>query len=82
MGILNQPEMEKYTLYKSEIEGRYKEIEIYPKSSPVNEYLMYWDGFEVGTIQKRGKKWFTNSVDLIPVVNEIGTFIDAHGVFN
>ncbi|CAM4373736.1 hypothetical protein SAMN06265348_113219 [Pedobacter westerhofensis] len=72
--------MEKYTLYKTEIEGRYREIEIYPKSSSVNEYLIHWDGFEVGTIQKRDEKWFTNSVDLLPVVNEIGEFIDAHGV--
>jgi len=70
--------MEEYTLCNAEIEEKYRNIEIYPKIQVADEYLIHWDGFQVGTIQKRDGKWFTNSVDLITVVNEIGAFLDTH----
>jgi hypothetical protein len=71
--------MKKYTLTNTEIEDKYRNIEIYPKLQADNEYLIHWDGFQVGTIQKRDNKWFTNSINLLTVVNEIGEYIDAHG---
>jgi hypothetical protein len=72
--------MEEYILYTGEIEGKYREVQIYPNLSVQNEYLIHWDGFEVGTIKKMDGKWFTGTLDLISVVNEIGIFIDANGV--
>lgn len=72
--------MEKYTLRDAEIDDKYRNIEIYPKTQVPDEYLIHWDGFQVGTIQKRDDKWFTSAVDLITVVNEIGAFLDGQGV--
>jgi hypothetical protein len=71
--------MKKYTLCNAEIEDKYRDIEIYPKLQVDDEYLIHWDGFQAGTIQKRDNKWYTNSVDLLTVVNEIGQYIDQNG---
>jgi hypothetical protein len=71
--------MKKYTLCNAEIEDKYREIEIYPTLQVDNEFLIHWDGYQVGTIQKWDDKWFTNSVELLTVVNEIGQFIDQYG---
>lgn len=74
--------MEDYILYKGEIEGKYREVQIYPIISIPNQYLVHWDGFEVGTIIKIDNKWFTNTVELMNVVNELGEFIDSNSAEN
>jgi hypothetical protein len=68
--------MKRYRLCNAEVDDKYRDIEIYPKLQVNNEYLIHWDGFHAGVIQKWEGKWFTNSVDLLPVVNEIGQYID------
>jgi len=68
--------MEKYILYNSTIDGIYREVQIYPVDSVPGEYLVHWDGFEAGMIMKFEDKWYTSSVPLIGVVNELGLYID------
>ncbi|MCX2486173.1 hypothetical protein [Pedobacter sp. MR2016-24] len=70
--------MEKYILYGGEIEGQYREVLIYAVISKPDQFLVHWDGFEVGTINKMDGKWYTSSVDLINVTNELGKFIDEN----
>ena len=68
--------MDKYILYAGLIDGKYKNVETYPVETFPNTYLIRWDGFEVGRINKMGLKWYSNSVPLINVVNELGIYID------
>ena len=70
--------MEKYILYGGKIEGQYREVFIYPIVAEPDQFLVHWDGFEVGTISKMEGKWYTTSVDLINVTNELGKFIDEN----
>ncbi|CAM4304473.1 hypothetical protein SAMN06265348_110282 [Pedobacter westerhofensis] len=72
--------MEKYILYTGEIEGKYREIQIYPLNYSNYEYLIHWDGFEVGVIKKIDSKWYTETEELSSVLNELGSFIDENGV--
>jgi len=72
--------MEQFILYKGEIQGRYKEVQIYPLPDVKNVFLVHWDGFEIGKIKKKDGKWITKSADLIPVVKELGALIDARGM--
>jgi len=72
--------MEKYILFKGEIEGKYREIQIYPMNYSRHEFLIHWDGFEIGVIKKIDQLWYSEIEQLIPVVAEIGKFIDEHGV--
>jgi len=68
--------MEEYILYTGQIEGKYREVQIYPNLSIPDEYMVHWDGFEVGTIKKMDNKWFTKTAELVTVVNELGAFLD------
>jgi hypothetical protein len=72
--------MEEYILFKGEIQGRYREIEIYPFDYSSQEYLIHWDGFEIGIIKKIDQTWYSEADELKPVVAEIGIFIDSYGV--
>jgi len=72
--------MDKYILYTGLIDGQYKNVEIYPIESIPNTYLIHWDGFEVGKINKMDSKWYSNSIPLINVVNELGLYIDQQKV--
>ena len=73
--------MEKYILYNGSIDGTYREVQIYPVDSVPGKYLIHWDGFEVGVIMKFEDKWYTSSVPLIGVVNELGLYIDQQPLF-
>jgi hypothetical protein len=73
--------MKRYRLCNAEVDDKYRDIEIYPRLQVNNEYLIHWDGFQAGVIQRWNGKWFTNSVDLLPVVNEIGQYIDDNTDF-
>jgi hypothetical protein len=78
--LLNITDMDKYILYTGLIDGQYKNVEIYPVESADDKYLIHWDGFEVGSIMKVGIKWYSNSVPLINVVNELGIYIDEQNL--
>jgi len=68
--------MEDYILFTGKIDGVYREVQIYPVLSSPDQYLVHWDGFEIGLIMKMDDKWYTNSLPLISVTNEIGAHID------
>ena len=74
--LLKLFDMDKYILYTGMIDGKYRNVEIYPIESITDKYLIHWDGFEVGTIMKIDYKWYSNSVPLLNVVNELGVYID------
>lgn len=69
--------MEDYILYTGEIEGKYREVQIYPVASVPNKFVIHWDMFEVGSILKLEGQWHTNTPELQTVVKELGTFIDS-----
>ena len=69
-------DMEEYMLYTGTIDGLYREVRIFPVVSSPNQYLIHWDGYEVGRIMKVGDKWYTSSVALVNVINELGVHID------
>ena len=69
--------MEKY-LFEGEIQGQYKSLEIYPKPELPNQYLVHWDGFQVGAIKKEKDIWHSDDAPLVDFVGEIGAFIDKH----
>jgi hypothetical protein len=72
--------MEEYILFKGEIKGKYREIQIYPFDYSKHEFLIHWDGFEIGVIKKIDQIWYAEVDDIKPVVAEIGKFIDEDGV--
>jgi hypothetical protein len=78
--LLNLVAMDEYILYTGMIDGQYKNVEIYPVGSVDGKYLIHWDGFEVGAIMKIGLKWYSNSVPLMNVVNELGVYIDEQNL--
>ena len=69
--------MEEY-LFEGEIQGQYRTLQIYPKSEVPNQYLVHWDGFEVGIIKKEEGKWQSEDAALKDAVPEIGAFIDKY----
>lgn len=71
--------MEEYILFTGEIQGKYREVEIYPIANEPNEFLVHWDGVKLGSINKMNNKWFTKSEPLVEVVEELGEFIDSKG---
>ena len=68
--------MEKYIIFTGKIDGTYRDVQIYPVISSPDQYFVHWDGFEIGMIKKMDEEWYTNSVPLIDVVNEIGSYLD------
>lgn len=72
--------MKTYKLCKGEIEGNYREIQIFPLNPELDRYLIHWDGFEIGVISTIDSRWLTETEQLKPVVNELGSFIDENGV--
>jgi hypothetical protein len=73
---INNGAMEEFILFTTNIEGICREVRIYPVISSPNQYLIHWDGFEIGMIKKMDDKWYTSSVPLLDVVNQIGAFIE------
>jgi hypothetical protein len=69
--------MENYILTNTEIEGAFRQVNIYPMAEVDGAYLIHWDGFEVGTIKKSDDKWHTDTIELMEAVNELGAFIDS-----
>lgn len=69
--------MEEYILFSGEIQGKYRDVEIYPIANDPNEFLIHWDGVKMGTIKKMGEKWETKAAPLVEVVEELGRFIDT-----
>jgi hypothetical protein len=72
--------MEEYILFKGDIEGKHKKVHIYPLNYSSYEYLVHWNSSEVGVIKKIDNKWYAEVDELISVVEEIGAYIDEHGV--
>lgn len=68
--------MADYILYSGKIDNRFEEVHIFPIFRGEDIYLIHWDGYQMGKIRKIGNKWFSNSVPLLGVVNEIGEHID------
>jgi len=71
--------MEHYE-FTGEIQGEYRQIEIYPMLSLSNHYLIHWDGFEVGVIKKVNGKWHSDHEALADYVEELGGFIDRRDI--
>jgi hypothetical protein len=69
--------MEEYILFAGEIQGQYREVEIYPIANEPNEFLVHWDGVKMGSIHKMDNQWHTKSQPLKEVVQELGRFIDS-----
>ena len=63
--------------FSGEIQGKYRDIEIYPLSDVKDKYLIHWDGFEVGVISKSSGKWHTDHEELADYTEELGDFIQA-----
>lgn len=68
--------MKKYE-FSGEIQGKYRQIEIYPLSDSKQAYLIHWDGFEVGVISKNSGKWHTDHEALVDYTEELGEFIEV-----
>lgn len=68
--------MKDYILFSGELQGRFREVEIYPVPDSQNKFLVHWDGFEVGMIRKKDQEWHTDNDQLTDFVDELGSFID------